>query len=44
MRKAKVTRPAKKPLGNTCCMSSHKKAAPLTVRVAIFLVLLSRQR
>ena len=35
-RKPKL-RARRKPLGNTCCMSSHKKAAPLTVRVAIFL-------
>ena len=42
-RKPKL-RARRKPLGNTCCMSSHKKVAPLTVRSAIFLVLLSRYR
>lgn len=30
------------PLASTCCNTSHKKVAPLTVRSAIFLVLLSR--
>ncbi len=30
-------RARRKPLGSTCCISSHRKAAPLTVRVAIFL-------
>ena len=33
-----------KPLGNTCCNTSHKKVAPLTLRCTVFLVLLSRQR
>ena len=33
-----------KPLGSTCCSTSHKKVAPLTLRSVIFLVLLSRQR
>ena len=33
-----------KPLGNTCCSTSHKKVAPLTVRSIIFLVSLSRNR
>ena len=42
-RKPKL-RARRKPLGNTCCISSHKKADPLTVRVAIFLVLLPGQR
>ena len=37
-------RARRKPLGNTCCMSSQRKVAPLTVRCAVFLVLLSRQR
>ena len=32
-RKPKL-RARRKPLGRTCCMSSHKKVAPLTVRVA----------
>ena len=31
-----------KPLGNTCCNTSQRKAAPLTVRCTVFLVLLSR--
>ena len=35
-------RARRNPLGNTCCMSSHKKVAPLTVHCAVFLVLLSR--
>ena len=33
-----------KPLGSTCCSTSHKKVAPLTLRCTVFLVLLSRQR
>ena len=37
-------RALRKPLGSTCCMSSHKKVAPLTVRTIVLLVLLSRQR
>ena len=37
-------RARRKPLGSTCCNTSHKKVAPLTVRCAVLLVLLSRQR
>jgi hypothetical protein len=37
-------RARRKPLGNTCCIGSHKKVAPLTVRCGILPVLLSRQR
>ena len=33
-----------KPLGKTCCNTSHKKVAPLTVRSVSFLVPLSRNR
>ena len=37
-------RERRNPWGRTCCNSSHKKAAPLTVRSLIFLVSLSRNR
>ncbi len=37
-------RERRNPWGRTCCNSSHKKAAPLTVRSLIFLVSLSRSR
>ena len=33
-----------KPLGSTCCSTSHKKVAPLTLRSTVFWVLLSCQR
>jgi hypothetical protein len=42
-RKPKL-RERRNPLGNTCCNTSHKKVAPLTVRTVIFLVALSRYR
>ena len=37
-------RARRKPLGNTGCISSHKKGVPLTVRIIVFPVLASRYR
>ena len=37
-------RERREPVGNTCCSTSHRKAAPRTVRVIDLPDLLSRQR